>query len=606
MKIHSLRAAVALTAVLTTALSPLAVLAQTKYEFKKLKPGLVVGATTAAQPPAEPANPAFSLSATSLDFGDVTLGSTGERSVLVSNSGNVALTTLEITAPASAFTAATNCPTTLPTGADCAVTVAFTPTSGIAYSGASLEVKYGSLALQRVALAGRGVLSVDPNFSQTSLLLRGEGTADSTAVVDSSMPQKKVTVSSAGASINTSVVKMGSGSIYFDGASGVLSVPADVSLNLGGSDWTAEFWMYPQGNFSKYRTILSRRPWGATPEASYEVGLEKGTGKLYFWTGGTVWTSPSAVSLNSWTHVAVAQSGSNVLLFLNGTLVRTVAATAHNRQDSHPLHIGAFYSSESQHYQGYLDDLRITKGLARYTSNFTVPTTPYSEGGGGIVQYSGYKAWADGSLASSCNDYRYPSTGSYQYTGATGDGVYRIRPLGQSATDVTCDMTADGGGWTMVVGVSVSNRNHANPAAVAWTGSGLTATGKVSDAFINAAKSGHPTGFRLTSGSVKSYFSTSCVFAANATATGNCLKYTTTYSPSPVWDTATQNSDGCSSPTYYLGLSSMKHAACSGGTQQAGNGGLVFSRAGNSTTNGLTVAVQGTYLFNQTGILWVR
>ncbi|WP_434716242.1 fibrinogen-related protein [Paraburkholderia sp. A3RO-2L] len=70
---------------------------------------------------------------------------------------------------------------------------------------------------------------------------------------------------------------------------------------------------------------------------------------------------------------------------------------------------------------------------------------------GGIAQYSGYRAWSDGSLAQNCLEYRNGKPG-FAYSGATGDGVYRIDVDGAGAltpVDVKCDMTTAGGGWTV-------------------------------------------------------------------------------------------------------------------------------------------------------------
>ncbi|KVP96665.1 hypothetical protein WJ97_12340 [Burkholderia ubonensis] len=65
-----------------------------------------------------------------------------------------------------------------------------------------------------------------------------------------------------------------------------------------------------------------------------------------------------------------------------------------------------------------------------------------------LTQYSGYRAWSDGTLAASCKEYRNGKTG-YAYSGATGDGIYRIVVPGYAPFDVVCDMTTDGGGWTV-------------------------------------------------------------------------------------------------------------------------------------------------------------
>jgi hypothetical protein len=75
-------------------------------------------------------------------------------------------------------------------------------------------------------------------------------------------------------------------------------------------------------------------------------------------------------------------------------------------------------------------------------------TLPYTEA---VRQYPGYRAWSDGTFAATCNDYRTGKAG-YAYLGATGDGVYRIDVDGAgpfAPSDVVCDMSTDGGGWTV-------------------------------------------------------------------------------------------------------------------------------------------------------------
>jgi alpha-tubulin suppressor-like RCC1 family protein len=144
MKLHSLRVAAALTAALTTAVSPLLVSAQTAYEYKAYKQGLVVtGAATApgpgpVTPPPQSPQPALQLSTSAINFGDVATNTTETRQVLVSNAGTGSLSFTAapaVTGDAAFAAGLTTCGATLAAGADCLTDATFSPTTVGTYNG---------------------------------------------------------------------------------------------------------------------------------------------------------------------------------------------------------------------------------------------------------------------------------------------------------------------------------------------------------------------------------------------------------------------------------------------------------------------------------------
>lgn len=137
-----------------------------------------------------------------------------------------------------------------------------------------------------------------------------------------------------------------------------------------------------------------------------------------------------------------------------------------------------------------------------------------------IQNFGAYRAWADGQVAKSCLDYRNPGAG-YEYSGATGDGIYRVQPAGQPAGNVYCDMTRDGGGWTLVARIRAGSMGHKNTAAVgSLTSPAQAAVAKLSDAYINALTSEMYL-VRMDTYGTKVYFKADKPFIATSTANAN-------------------------------------------------------------------------------------
>lgn len=106
-----------------------------------------------------------------------------------------------------------------------------------------------------------------------------------------------------------------------------------------------------------------------------------------------------------------------------------------------------------------------------------------------LVEEAGVRSWEDGTYAQTCKDYIQPSY-PYKYAGAIGDGIYRIAPGGIEPFDVNCDMSSDGGGWTLVEYVSdlpLLGRFSDNRDVFRWTPGSFSL--KLSDIQINAVRS---------------------------------------------------------------------------------------------------------------------
>lgn len=208
-------------------------------------------------------------------------------------------------------------------------------------------------------------------ISGTSLLLN----FTNAGIIDNTMLNNLETIGNA--QISTAQSQFGSGSMYFDGTGDYLTIPSTPNLAFTGN-FTCECWIYLLANPANTNAmyIMDFRN-GSTNNFGFGVIGIGGVAKPYMFVGsGPVdATGTTTLSLNTWYNIAVVRSGSTVTYYLNG--VSNATFTTSFSQAATGVTIGARYTGTMEYVNGYIDDLRITKGYARYTANFTPPTSAF-------------------------------------------------------------------------------------------------------------------------------------------------------------------------------------------------------------------------------------
>jgi hypothetical protein len=205
------------------------------------------------------------------------------------------------------------------------------------------------------------------------------------AIYDNAMMNDLQTVGSA--QISTSVVKYGTGSMYFGGVGNYLKAPATPSNSLGSANFTVEMWVYPTANAPIYDAVMVARG-SPTTTGNYSFAL-LGSGTLnapfVAALNGIIAQSSVALTLNTWSHVAYSRIGNTWLIFVNGNLTGSATNSTtftDNTNDAMYVGVSSYDQTSNRTFTGYIDDLRITKGYARYWFNFQPPSAPYPNYGG--------------------------------------------------------------------------------------------------------------------------------------------------------------------------------------------------------------------------------
>jgi hypothetical protein len=230
----------------------------------------------------------------------------------------------------------------------------------------------------KVVLANGQPYPVDlQGIGSVSLLLHGDGTNGSTTITDSS-PRPKTVTAVGNAQISTAQSKFGGASIGCISPSGQLSVAASQEFAFDSGNFTIEFWYYPttdteqQSPFTQYTSTQGI--------GSHGLFLNYATNTITWYLNGNASTRITQTgglpALNAWTHIAGVRDSGVVKLYFNGVALADQETILSSMGKSDAIFE---FGSISAPLVGYIDDIRITKGIARYTANFTPPTLPFPD-----------------------------------------------------------------------------------------------------------------------------------------------------------------------------------------------------------------------------------
>lgn len=213
------------------------------------------------------------------------------------------------------------------------------------------------------------ILSNDPYFSSVLLLLHMDGSNGSTTFTDNSSYNRAITAGGS-AQVSTSTFKFGSGSVNFGATNGnYLSLNSEMNIPAG--NYTIEFWAYLTGASASGYSIA----FGAVT-TNVQIPYFYSDGTIgYYNNGASGSTAAGKMLFNQWVHVAMVRSSNVVKIYINGT------DSGVSISDSGSVYIKNIsgYNGGTGNYNilGYFDDVRITSGVARYTSNFTAPSAAF-------------------------------------------------------------------------------------------------------------------------------------------------------------------------------------------------------------------------------------
>jgi hypothetical protein len=226
-------------------------------------------------------------------------------------------------------------------------------------------------------------LVIDPYWREVIFYMKGDDYLG--GVFDDQSGNVTGMTSDAGGNtaVQNSNLKFGLGNVYHAAGNGAatlsqLNIAAtnNTLFQMGTRDWTVEFWIrrLTKASTSNFAFLsFNQNTSAGTHDMCLWQGTSPDTGWKHGWYNGTTfYQHPSRIAINTWTHCSACRQGTTMYLSVDGQVYNAGTNSKNMNSTAGGTKLGTNGNNENQ-WGFFVDDLRITKGIARYVSNFNPP-----------------------------------------------------------------------------------------------------------------------------------------------------------------------------------------------------------------------------------------
>ena len=298
-----------------------------------------------------------------------------------------------------------------------------------------------------------GSTAGDDQFAKVTAMFNFDGSDGDTTTAGLDASNKNLTLSySSGDELSNTQKKFGATSLY---VADNVTISSSDGFNMGTGDFTIEAWYY----FTSFSNSFGHYDqWASGSTGAGNVQMWNSTsaqGKIkWYYDGSSNFTSSTTMSTGQWYHVAYVRESGTLKIYFNGTVDSTTQSYSGQLGKTGTLYLGDQHAGGGSAPQYYIDDLRVTKGLARYTSNFTAPTTAHLTSAGDSLKNIIVNSDADGVIVGTggINPVRLAKS----WVNFTGSGTPSIN----ASYNVSSITDTDTGRYTVNFSTALTDANY--------------------------------------------------------------------------------------------------------------------------------------------------